>query len=662
MQATLNNAAPFEATKGHAKALYQASQLEIYRRTDRMFAYLMVLQWLAGIAAALWISPRTWTGTTSQVHVHVWAAVFLGGAISSVPVALAWLRPGHAMTRHAVAVAQTLTSALLIHLTGGRIETHFHVFGSLAFLAFYRDWRVLITATVVVAADHMVRGLLWPQSVFGVVNASQWRWLEHAGWVVFEDVFLVISIRQSLQDMRDVATRRAELENYNLEIERKVVERTADLQRANDALELEIAEHKRTEAALRESEDRLGEAQRIAHVGSWDWDVTTDKVTWSDELCRIFGIRSEEFGGTSDDFWRRVHPDDLAPTRQNLERSLANGDVYSCEFRVLRPDGSQRVAHGQGVVTFGADGKPIRMFGAVQDVTDRKKAEAEIVRANRELHELSREAGMAEVATNVLHNVGNVLNSVNVAAETVAYKVRQFRVGSLKNVAALLRDNETDLPNFLTIDPRGKELPGYLVKLADSLAAPQTAIIEEMDSLRKNVEHIKGIVAMQQNYARRCSLVEPCSVVDLVEDAIRINSAALTRHHVELVREFDASVPEVITDRHKVLHILVNLLGNAKHAMAETAADKTLVVRVTSNGDHMVKVAVCDNGMGIPSENLPRIFQHGFTTKKDGHGFGLHSGALAAKELGGALTVQSDGPGRGSVFTLALPVQSNPPR
>ena len=141
----------------------------------------------AGIVFALWVSPLTWEGADSSTHLHVWAAVLLGGIISLFPALLGWLRPGLPSTRYTIAVAQMLMGALLIHLTGGRIETHFHVFGSLAFLAFYRDWRVLIPATIVVALDHMLRGMFWPQSVYGVLVASQWRWLEHAAWVVFED-------------------------------------------------------------------------------------------------------------------------------------------------------------------------------------------------------------------------------------------------------------------------------------------------------------------------------------------------------------------------------------------------------------------------------------------------------------------------------------------
>src|SRR6267142_7038779 len=231
---TLNSGATLPISESERTAgLFEDSQNHILQRTDRMFAWLMVFQWLAGIAAALWISPRTWIGATSQTHVHVWAAIFLGGAISGFPIFLACKRPGQAFTRHTIAVAQMLTSALLIHLTGGRIETHFHVFGSLAFLAFYRDWRVLISATVVVALDHLFRGLFLPQSVFGVPTPSSWRWLEHAAWVLFEDLFLIISIQQGRQDLRHVAERQTRLETLNQGLEGHVAERTHQLAAAN---------------------------------------------------------------------------------------------------------------------------------------------------------------------------------------------------------------------------------------------------------------------------------------------------------------------------------------------------------------------------------------------------------------------------------------------
>ena len=196
-----------------ADELFTAYQHDIHRRTDRLFAGLMGFQWLLGIAFSLWVSPLTWEGAKSSTHPHVWAAVVLGGVVSLFPALLGWFRPGYVSTRYVIAVAQMLMGALLIHLTGGRIETHFHVFGSLAFLAFYRDWRVLIPATVVVALDHMLRGLFWPQSVYGVVVASEWRWLEHAAWVVFEDLFLVVACLRSVAEMRQTAERTAALEH-----------------------------------------------------------------------------------------------------------------------------------------------------------------------------------------------------------------------------------------------------------------------------------------------------------------------------------------------------------------------------------------------------------------------------------------------------------------
>jgi signal transduction histidine kinase len=201
-----------------ARELMLQHQNQIYAQTSHSFAILMVVQWIAGLVAAVWISPRTWAGTTSQVHVHVWLAVLLGGAITVVPVFLALTQPTQMLTRHVVAVAQMLMSALLIHLTGGRIETHFHVFGSLAFLAYYRDWRVLIPATIVVAADHAVRGLYFPQSVFGILTASPWRWVEHAGWVVFEDIILVKFCLRGIAEMWEIALRQASIEAITQEL------------------------------------------------------------------------------------------------------------------------------------------------------------------------------------------------------------------------------------------------------------------------------------------------------------------------------------------------------------------------------------------------------------------------------------------------------------
>jgi signal transduction histidine kinase/DNA-binding response OmpR family regulator len=233
----MTNPALSETVGRRAELLFSRHQQAIFRRTDRLFAWLIFVEWLACIGISIWITPRTWAGAYSQVHDHVWTAILLGGIISSYPLALAKWRPGDKTTRYSIASAQMLMSALLIHLTGGRIETHFHIFGSLAFLAFYRDWRVFIPATLVVALDHMVRGIFWPQSVFGLTTVSNWRWMEHTAWVFFENIFLVRSSLQSVAEMKEITRHRAELEATKAAVEAKVAERTKELTLSREALQ-----------------------------------------------------------------------------------------------------------------------------------------------------------------------------------------------------------------------------------------------------------------------------------------------------------------------------------------------------------------------------------------------------------------------------------------
>ena len=238
---------PYDPNRGESVPLPRVAELaekhfrlhcgEIWQRTDRLFVGLFVAQWLVGIVLAAWVTPRTWLGSTPHLHLNMLLAVFLGGLIAGLPVTLALLRPGRTLTRHVVAGSQMLASSLLIHLSGGRIETHFHVFGSLAFLAFYRDWRVLVTATLVVVADHFVRGVYFPQSIFGSVTPGDFRWLEHVGWVLFEDVFLFIMCHQNIEEMRGVSLRQAELELTNDRIELGVIDRTRALDDANRELQ-----------------------------------------------------------------------------------------------------------------------------------------------------------------------------------------------------------------------------------------------------------------------------------------------------------------------------------------------------------------------------------------------------------------------------------------
>lgn len=292
------------------------------------------------------------------------------------------------------------------------------------------------------------------------------------------------------------------------------------------------------------------------------------------------------------------------------------------------------------------------------EIGERSRTENELREAQGQLVETSRRAGMAEVATSVLHNVGNVLNSVNIASSGVAESLRKSKSANLSKVVALMREHETDLGEFLTNDPKGKQLPGYLAQLAEYLTSEQDVILKELEGLQKNIEHIKDIVTMQQGFAKVSGFAETLRVADVVEDALRMNASGLLRHDVQVITEC-GNIPPVTMERSKVMQILVNLISNAKYACDNsTSLAKRLVIR-SSNGHGHVRIAVSDNGIGIPNNNLSRIFAHGFTTRKDGHGFGLHSAAIAAKEMGGSLTVQSDGLNRGATFTLEFPLPSN---
>ncbi|MCA9011044.1 MAG: GHKL domain-containing protein [Planctomycetaceae bacterium] len=527
--------------------LFRHQQMLISRQTDQMFAGLMVLQWIAGILMALILSPRTWIGDTSSLHIHIWAAVFLGGAVSSLPIWLAIHRPGQAVTRHAVAFGQMLWSALLIHFSGGRIESHFHVFGSLAFLAFYQDYRVLVTASLVIAVDHFLRGVWWPQSVFGVLVESPFRWIEHTAWVLFEDCFLFYSCLQNGRLLRENCRRQTLLESTNRRIEVQVTERTHQLQ----------SEKERTESVY------------------------------------------------------------LSLAAKAEQLSASNSML-------------------------------------ADQIAERTRAEKAQAALQERYIESSRIAGMAEVATGVLHNVGNVLNSVNVSANLLIERSKRSEIAILAKASAVIDQHCGELPKFLTEDIRGRNFPRLLHELSKQLSRHEEQQVRELENLTRHIDHIKQVISMQQTYAHLQGHTEPVRISDLLDDALKIKESGLIRHNIHVIRTTVDDVT-IVTDKHKVLQILVNLISNAKHAVIATSREYKEVVLTVTAEIECVSISVQDNGQGIPAENLTNIFCHGFTTRAGGHGFGLHSAALAAQQLKGSLSVCSDGPDCGATFTLILP-------
>ena len=414
--------------KHRSEQLYRGERTALSRRIDRLFAILFGLQWLAFIAIAVWYAPQTWIGSTRYMSIEMATAVGLGGAIIAFPLYLIYRRPGAVATRHAVAVGQMLCSALLIHLTGGHGETHYHIFGSLAFLAFYRDWRVLMTATGVMALDQGVRGFYWPQSIFGDTAdiAPHWRWLEHTAWALFEDVFLICVCFQGDRDLRVAARNDAELQDSRSSVEREVSERTNQIAAQGRDLGRQIGEHKRVELGLRAEVTDL-EAKVRTHVAEvaaggralkrqndlskraedelarsmsrYRFMVdSVPQIVWTarpDGVIDHFNRRFHEYAGltaeeaVNEGWLAAVHPDDQPRTRERLQRAVETGESLDSELRLRRGrDGAYRWHLSRAVPMRDQDGHILQWFGTCTDIDDQKRARETALRSEQRYRSL----------------------------------------------------------------------------------------------------------------------------------------------------------------------------------------------------------------------------------------------------------------------------------
>jgi len=425
---------------------------------------------------------------------------------------------------------------------------------------------------------------------------------------------------------------------------------------------LDITQRKQVEEQLSYERDLLRALLENSPDHIYFKDAQSRFIKSSSAQARQFGlVAADEMVGKSDfDFFTEDH---ARPAFEDEQKIIRTGEpmIGKVEKESWKDGRGESWVLTTKMPLRNQDGEIIGTFGISKDITAIKQTEAKLETVHRELVNASRQAGMAEVATSVLHNVGNVLNSVNVSTTLILETLRKSRLGNLGRLAAMIREHQDDLAAFFTTDPKGIQLPGYFSRLAEHLTAEQTEMLKEVELTRQHVEHIKDIVTMQQSYAKVSGVVEKVAVVDLVEDALRLNGSALVRHDVQVLRDFPDQPIEINVERQKVLQILVNLIRNAKYACDDSGRKEKRLTMQVRHGDGRVHIAVMDNGVGIPAENLTRIFNHGFTTRKKGHGFGLHSGALAAKELGGTLSVHSDGPDCGATFTLELPVQPKSP-
>lgn len=470
-------------------------------------------------------------------------------------------------------------------------------------------------------------------------------------------------IRPFEGSLKDLSRSERDLRATRDELELRVEQRTAELVLANEEL-------RRQTELLDSIQQQMGDAVLVS-------DENARIILWNPVASSLLDFGE---GGIGAD-WGEKHPCFLPGQTTPLDvadmpimHALRGEPTEQVELLMkspARPDGIWLSVTGRPLH---AQDRSIRgSILVIRDITARKQAEEALRRSNDELEErvrerarelrdaqqqalaLARQAGMAELATNILHNVGNVLNSVNTSTAMLGEGLRGLRIEPVARTADLLEQRGADLAAFLSSDKQGRRVSELLRKLGEHLAGQRDEMLSMTEELQRHVDHIRTIVEMQQSYAMGAVMIEETSLADLVEDALRIHAAALARHRVTVERQLPA-LPPVLVDKHRVLQILLNLMSNAKYALDKVSPEaRRLTLRIERAPGDQIRLQVIDSGEGIEPALLTRIFQHGFSNRTGGHGFGLHSCSMAARALGGSLSAHSEGPGKGATFTLEIP-------
>lgn len=590
-------------------------------RTDHLFAVLLLVEWVAAVATAVWLTPRTWIGAQNPERPHAWIAVLLGGVIVLPALHRTWKKPGTTATRHIVAVSQMLLAGLLIHLSGGRIGTHFHVFGSLAVLAFYRDWKVLATATLVTALDHLLRGHYWPMSVYGVVAASPWRSLEYLAWVVFENAVLCAGIRQSRAEARHIADRQAELLASSEHFETAVIERTSE---------------------LRESEART---RRVVET-ALDAVITMDHEGfiqgWNPQAQHTFGWPAEKVLGK--ELAEVIIPvQHREAHRKGMARYLASGETRVLHRRIevnaLHRSGREFPAELAIVPIPSARGTTFTAF--VRDITERRRVAEQLQAAKEAAEETAR--AKSDFLASVSHELRTPLTAIHSFTEI------------------LLEEDTTCTP---------EERRSYLSIVAERASHLNRLISELLDFSKIEAGKFD------------CHL-QPVSIRDATGPCLASLQAIAAARQIELRDAVDAALPQIVGDADRICQVITNLVGNAlkftppggsivvaarrsgvrRPADAEGAAPFAGLEATKLPAGEYVVLSVRDSGPGIALRDQQRVFEkftqlgNVLTGKPQGTGLGLAIAGNIVVQHGGALWVESVA-GEGATFAFSLPVHA----
>jgi two-component system sensor histidine kinase/response regulator len=701
---------PIDTLTQRANELFEQDRERTFRKTDRLFVCLMLVQWVAAIAFALILSPHRWSGQSNELYIHIWAAIFVGGGVTLFPIFMTYAFPGAAVTRNVIAIAQMLMSTLLINLTGGRIETHFHVFASLVILSFYRDWRILIPATLVVGLDYLLRGIYWPSSVHGLLAASPWRSVEHATWVVFAGVFLVIWCRHSLRRMWAIANRTAALE----------------------------------------SEQNFRRIFQEAPIGMAEMALDGKFLQVNLALCQMLGYSATELTNLRSQ--EITPPEDTELARQKAKRLLQDGtQCYALEARYIRKNGELLWVNRTTYTFHEYNGRPHHQVVMVEDISERKRSEKESQQGRLQL----------ELIMNNSHDVictidenGRFL-TVNAASESLwGYKPEELvgrpyidlvhpddrpkttqtdadirgtktitdvvnryvrKDGSVVAVVWSANWSEADrmlfcvahditartkMENALRLakeeaDRANRAKNEFLSRMSHELRTPLNAVLgfgqlleqqDPTDEQRPRIKHIldagrhllkltNEVLDISQIETGKLELsLEPVLIREVADEALELVRPLAAERKINISRSplttgalsgqferADATPTDsnatlcVLAEQERFAQVLLNLLTNA---VKYTPAGGAISISWEIRGDKHVRVEVRDTGPGIPKEKLSRLFvpfdrlgaEH---TEVKGRGLGLALCQRLITAMHGSIGVESE-PGRGSTFWVEL--------